>query len=467
MKKRIFAIVVLAVMVSMLFAACGTPKFTAAEARKGTVRIVNLTKYEVYDFESFIKEDRLVQLGTKVYPATGSGFGIGATGEETDLFVTNRHVIDPPTSDDWGLLNDTDYGYVIVFPIENTTTYYILKDDYAYTDGQGFDTSRMIPCRVVYCDDGSGPDLAVVRAAEKVNGRMALALGRGGDTVDSTDTVYALGYPGTSETFVVDDYAGGELLGSVEKCTVTSGIVSLRSSFNDYNSKINIIQHTAVINHGNSGGPLIDDKGAVIGVNTWGWGQDDETGDTGVNASIEIDYVKDILDSLKISYDVYSGGVSTVTIVIIAAAAVLIVLIAAVAVVALKKDKKIKTVDPPKMTGETGAVAVREYRVQGVSGAFANRRFPIQANGQIRIGRNPACNDLIYPEDTKGISGSHCVLFIQNGKVWLKDVGSTYGTFLANGQRIASGQAVPLNVGSKFYLSSPNETFVITEKGGI
>ena len=96
---------------------------------------------------------------------------------------------------------------------------------------------------------------------------------------------------------------------------------------------------------------------------------------------------------------------------------------------------------------------------------FAGKRFAI--TGQIRIGRNPETNDFVYPADTQGISGKHCSLIFTDGKLYLKDEGSSYGTFLASGQRLAGGQAVELQAGDRFYLATTNETFVITRRGGV
>lgn len=74
-------------------------------------------------------------------------------------------------------------------------------------------------------------------------------------------------------------------------------------------------------------------------------------------------------------------------------------------------------------------------RLQGVSGTFAGRRFPMADT--VRIGRDPSLNQLSYPANVKGISRQHCELRLVNGQVYLKDLGSTYGTFLGSGQRLA------------------------------
>ena len=54
-----------------------------------------------------------------------------------------------------------------------------------------------------------------------------------------------------------------------------------------------------------------------------------------------------------------------------------------------------------------------------------------------------------------------------NGQVYLKDLGSSYGTFLAGGQRLAASQAVLLKPGDSFSLASEQETFVVIQKGGV
>ena len=59
------------------------------------------------------------------------------------------------------------------------------------------------------------------------------------------------------------------------------------------------------------------------------------------------------------------------------------------------------------------------------------------------------------------------MLFLQNGTLYLKDLGSTYGTWVGEGKRLAPNQAVPPQAGDRFYLGSERETFLITRKGGV
>ncbi|MGH2344107.1 MAG: S1C family serine protease, partial [Chloroflexota bacterium] len=64
------------------------------------------------------------------------------------------------------------------------------------------------------------------------------------------------------ETVVAIGYA----LGLQGEPTVSNGIIS--ALHRDVGQRWTYLQHTAPINHGNSGGPLLDMQGAVIGVNT-------------------------------------------------------------------------------------------------------------------------------------------------------------------------------------------------------
>jgi predicted component of type VI protein secretion system len=92
-------------------------------------------------------------------------------------------------------------------------------------------------------------------------------------------------------------------------------------------------------------------------------------------------------------------------------------------------------------------------------GHLAGNSFPIR--GVIAIGRDPARCQVVYPADTKGISSLHCEVMQQAGSIILTDKGSTYGTFLAGGQKLAANQNVTLASGAVFYLADPKNEFRI------
>jgi S1-C subfamily serine protease len=102
-------------------------------------------------------------------------------------------------------------------------------------------------------------DVAVIRVDHVPSDADALSFGDSART-GPTDTVYALGYP---ESLQDPDS---------EKVVVTTGSVEATGvrAEPDHSSPVYVdsIQHSATINHGNSGGPLLDGDGGVIGLNT-------------------------------------------------------------------------------------------------------------------------------------------------------------------------------------------------------
>ena len=436
MKKRLMCLLLALLMLALPLSGCGSDGGRiAADSRSGVVRILAL----------------LPDLTTgEVYYATGSAFGVGKAGEPTDVFVTNTHVVQD--------VFYTESGATVDAP---AVSVWILKNDMAWNPVTGLDTSQAIPCTVLYASSGMYPDYAVLRAGEAPEGRVALPLLADDADVAVGDSVYALGYPGSSDETEEGSY-GSSLVADVDDVTVTSGVVS-RFSEGSSLGNTRLIQHDAQINHGNSGGPLIDESGAVIGINTYGIGGDASTGDVNSYYSVRISYVRDKLDELGISYDVAGGGSAWVFVVI-----GLVIVLAAAAFVLWKKGL-IRFALPklPKRKGKASGMGLDELRIQCVSGAFAGKRFALSP--QVRMGRDPTKNDLVFPDGTQGVSGVHCVLIYDStaGSLYIKDLGSTFGTFVNGGKRLAPSQAMPLNVGDRVSLGSERESFMVTRKGGV
>ena len=161
-------------------------------------------------------------------------------------------------------------GYIVTnaHVVENAHTYTVqLTDD------------RTFSARLVGCDDIS--DLAVLR-------------------IDCTDLTPA--QFGDSSTLRVGDtvVAIGDPLGAAFRGTYTNGIVSAINRDVDMNGRtMTLIQTNAALNSGNSGGPLINCYGQVIGINTMKIGTfTDDAGVEGLGFAIPSTQVKEIVDQI-------------------------------------------------------------------------------------------------------------------------------------------------------------------------
>ena len=105
------------------------------------------------------------------------------------------------------------------------------------------------------------------------------------------------------------------------------------------------------------------------------------------------------------------------------------------------------------------------YRLQCTSGALAGQRFMIRQDTPLVLGRNSDVCNVVFP-GTPGVSGKHCSVWCQHGKIFLQDLSSSHGTYLLPGTRLPSNQAIEIKVGDGFYLGSSQESFVITERRG-
>lgn len=131
-----------------------------------------------------------------------------------------------------------------------------------------------------------GRDIAII----KVDAPTSLPTVTLGDSskVQVGDSVFIIGYPGTgvSELFKPS---------SALEATVTQGVVSAKRTLA---TGIEAIQTDAAINHGNSGGPVYNDKGEVIGIATFGAGP--ETGVESIKFMMPINLAKEFMNEINV-----------------------------------------------------------------------------------------------------------------------------------------------------------------------
>jgi len=169
-------------------------------------------------------------------------------------------------------------GFVISKTGHIVTNYHVVQN--AQEIEVNFSGGDRVKASIVGVDPST--DLAVLKVDMAANALTPLVLGNS-DHVQVGDAVVAIGNP-----FGLDR-------------TVTSGIVSAvqRSitSPNDFQID-HVIQTDAAINHGNSGGPLLNRAGEVIGVNsqieTGGYAE----GNVGVGFAVPSNTVKDVVAQL-------------------------------------------------------------------------------------------------------------------------------------------------------------------------
>ena len=184
--------------------------------------------------------------------STGSGFVIKNDGEEI-LIATNNHVV------------DDDPKRISVWVSEN----------------------RQVDAEIVFTT--SAKDLCVLRLTEFVD-MAPLTLSK--EAPQHGGAIYAVGYPGAGD--VLSDTQAH----TSDSVTITDGIISAIRTFTIEKGAepVKLLQVNAAINSGNSGGPLFNTKGQVIGVNTYKVNVDSQ----GVFGSVDISELWNLLEEHNI-----------------------------------------------------------------------------------------------------------------------------------------------------------------------
>jgi len=102
------------------------------------------------------------------------------------------------------------------------------------------------------------------------------------------------------------------------------------------------------------------------------------------------------------------------------------VLIAGVVILLSAAGKKKQAKNAEKKKRKPGKKTGGMWRIRCIQGSRCGEVFPLKRT--LVIGRAGDA-DVVFPADTAGVSGKHCRLSVVNGRVFLQDLNSRYGTY--------------------------------------
>lgn len=212
---------------------------------------------------------------TKTLLQSGSGFLISDSSEGAQYVITCDHVVDIPA--------ETQAQMAQYLGVDRLN----IKIEIVIT--------RDITQNVTVTQASVEADFAILKLDQPIYERNPLVINSDGPNI--TEDVYAMGYPDAIQT--LQDF----VYYSEEDVVVTKGSVS---NVNVTNGGVPYVQHSAVITAGNSGGPLLDSDGYVVGLNTFAYNAESGT----YYYSLRIEEVTKALDALGISYQSKNGNSS-------------------------------------------------------------------------------------------------------------------------------------------------------------
>lgn len=378
--------------------------------------------------------------GETLAAGTGTGWAVGRPGEPVQYIITNGHVVQ----------------YAYEYPKAE-------PDKYAGNIQVYFSAAEndMVKPQVVFYSPPSEKDIAILKLPTPTDKRQALVLRRSRDVV-AGDTAYALGFPGVSNLM----QQASDVRYDIEDVTVTRGVISKRVFA--AGTTFEAFQMDVAINHGNSGGPLVDERGFVLGVNTLGLNLPlDEAGQVTVGPDVNYASVADhlirILEEERIAHTV--KGESDWMIYMFTPLSVISLLGAGFM---LKQSGKLEAKAAGAKGGKAGtgpSGAGRQPILRGVTGKYAGEKFDIKA-AKLTLGRDKAQCNIVFDPNTPGISANHCsVYYDANTECFmLVDNGSSYGTFLGNGKKLTANVPERLSIGDSFYLADTGNRFVASKE---
>lgn len=397
----------------------------------------------------------------------GTGFFVGEEGQDPMYLITNHHVIEPFLESGEGELVQVETTDGMLTGRSKIRVFYD-SDDFEEAYPVAYDEIK---------------DLAVLKLGAATSKRTPLPLCSPTDNMVGS-TIYAVGYPGLAENVFADattTWGPSDVSvtsGSISRLLTTSGTGQMR------------LQIDCVIRHGNSGGPLVNENGQVLGIAVSSVSdEEDSSMYYGVNIDEVIPYLKQydvpyvlqeagaaqsssetslaegtapagdtivVPDPVEEEPEESSGGVPIALWVVIGVA---VAAVAGVAIFLLLRKGKAGSPAPVQPVQPAPAPAPAPQKVpvlRSLAQQHNGVRIPIQGR-QILIGTSQGECQVVFRAGTPGVSRRHCSISFDaaTGDFILTDLGSSFGTFLENRQKLAQGVSTRLRPGDRFYLGSP------------
>lgn len=208
----------------------------------------------------------------------GSGFLIGAT-NGAEYMITNYHVVSLTDEKKAEATAEIGVDFFSQTNLNQIQIKVVVKRDVT------------INASVVNYSDASNMDFAILKLEQPIYDRESLIIDDDDNHVKETMDIYALGFPADVVIAEMRTFSETPLYTSAD-VNITGGIVSNTTSLDN----VKYVRHSVVLSGGNSGGPLVNNEGHVIGVNRMG------IADTQYNYSLQISEVTSVLNALGITY---------------------------------------------------------------------------------------------------------------------------------------------------------------------
>lgn len=302
------------------------------------------------------------------------------------------------------------------------------------------------------------------------------------------DQVWAVGFPGVSDDFTSGTGGRDQRMRELLQPTMNLGTIARVNESAANFGGARVIQHQVPLNHGNSGGPLFDACGSLVGLNVA------ITEAQGTNFSIHVAELDRGLRARGIPFTTTSHCDSqkeTVTAggtpwpIWLALALSMAVAGTALAMSMTPRGRAVvrqvsqrwspSRAMPPVPTPQhvppvpmpPPVPRASGGRLRCLSGEFAGLELEI-SDELITLGRDPMIRGLVFlSEPSSSISKRHCELRYDPaiGRVTLTDLNSSNGTFAADGSRLAPYAPRALRDGDRFYLASKSAMFELSQRG--